>query len=61
MRLGPGTVFTTTLTPYGQSIVMDIRDFLWDAPNGWENISAALTLEPLCVVFTPHLLSVLFV
>jgi len=57
MRLGHGTFFTTTLTPYGNLIVTDITDCLQDVPNGWQNISAALTLEPVCVVFTPHLLS----
>ena len=60
VELGPGTVFTTTLTPYGILIVTDIRDFLQDVPNGWQNIGAALTLEPVCVVLAPRLLSVRF-
>lgn len=53
--------YTTTLSSYGNLIVKDITYFLQGVPNGWQNISAALTLEPVCVVFTPHLLSVLFV
>lgn len=59
MRLGPGTVFTMTLTPYRSLLVMDVTDFLQDIPDGWQNVSAALTLEPVCVAFAPPLLSVL--